>query len=119
MNDQLFRLLERAVQVSPNDWEMRAQLLESLLVAGQSARALDILRAAPIVPEAEPARLLQARVEMADAPSDAIQTLEGILTRNRACAQAYLLLARVYRRLPNARPSTTWAAWRKSLSGCG
>ena len=97
MNDQTLRLLERALQVSPNDWETRAHLLETLLDGGQPARAADILRAAPEVPETESAGLLKARVEMATATSDAIVTLEGILARNRACAPAYLLLARVYR----------------------
>ena len=97
MNDQTLRLLERALQVSPDDWETRAHLLETLLDGGQPARAADILRAAPEVPATEPAGLLKARVEMETAPSDAIVTLEGILARNRACAPAYLLLARVYR----------------------
>ena len=40
--------------------------------------------------------MLKARVELETAPSDAIVTLEAILARNKACAQAYLIFARVY-----------------------
>ena len=98
MNDQTRKLLERALQISPEDWETRAHLLESDLAARQVARAAETLRAAPAIPATEEAQLLKAAVETEVAPSDAIVTLEGILARNRACARAYLGLARVYRK---------------------
>ena len=97
MNDQTRKLLEKALQVSPEDWETRAHLVEGCLAAGQGARASEILRAAPAIPDTEDAQLLKAAVEAETAPSDAIVTLEGILARNKACARAYLGLARVYR----------------------
>ena len=96
MNDQTFRLLEKALQVSPGDWETRAHLVDGLLSRGQGTRAAEILQAAPQIPDDEPAQLLKARVEMETSPSDAIVTLEKIIARNRASAQAYLLFARVY-----------------------
>ena len=37
-------------------------------------------------------------MELEVAPSEAIVTLEGILARNKACAEAYLVFARVYRK---------------------
>jgi SpoVK/Ycf46/Vps4 family AAA+-type ATPase len=98
MNDQTLKLLEKALLVSPGDWETRAHLIESLLAQNQSARAADVLRAAPEIPADEPAQLLKARVEAEVDPSRAILTLEAILARNRACAQAFLQLARIYRR---------------------
>ena len=100
MNDLTLRLLEKALAVSPDDWETRAGLLEALLAAGRPAHALEILRAAPVVPDDEPAQLLKAEVELAaDAPADALTTLDALLARNRACARAYLLSARACRAL--------------------
>ena len=96
MNDQTFKLLEKALFVSPEDWETRSHLIDALLARGQGPRASEILRAAPQVPATEDAQLLKARVELETAPSDAIVTLEAILARNKACAQAYLIFARVY-----------------------
>ena len=100
MNDQTLRLLEKALTVSPDDWETRAGLLEALLAADRADRALEILHAAPTVPDDEPAGLLKAEVELAaDAPTDALTTLDALLARNRACARAYLLSARACRAL--------------------
>ena len=97
MNDQTLRLLEKALQVSPEDWETRAHVVGSYLAARQGARAAEVLRGAPQIPATEAALLLKARVELEVAPSDAIVTLEGILARNKACAEAYLIFAKVYR----------------------
>ena len=100
MNDQTLRLLEKALAVSPDDWETRAGLLEALLAAGRTDRALEILRATPMVPDDEPAGLLKAEVELAAGiPADALATLDALLARNRACARAYLLSARACRAL--------------------
>ena len=100
MDDRTLRLLEKALAVSPDDWETRAGLLETLLTAGRSERAVEILRAAPVVPDDEPAQLLRAEVALAaDAPADALATLDALLARNRACARAYLLSARACRAL--------------------
>ena len=100
MNDQTLRLLEKALAVSPDDWETRAGLLEALLAAGRADRALEILRATPMVPDDEPAGLLKAEVELAAGiPADALATLDALLARNRACARAYLLSARACRAL--------------------
>ncbi len=96
MNDLTFKLLEKALQVSPDDWETRAHLIDALLARAQGPRASEILRAAPVIPVGEEAQLLKARVELeTDAPG-VIATLEGVLSRNKACAAAYLLFARVY-----------------------
>ena len=98
MNDQTLKLLEKALQISPADWETRAHLVESYLSQAQAQRAAETLRGAPEIPATETAQLLKAKVELEVAPSAAIVTLEEVLTRNKACAQAYLLLARVYRK---------------------
>ena len=97
MNDQTLKLLEKALLVSPEDWETRAHVVGSYLAAGQGPHAAELLRGAPALPATEEALLLKARVELAVAPSDAIATLEGILSRNKACAEAYLIFAKVYR----------------------
>ncbi len=98
MNDQTLKLLAKALQVSPEDWDTRAHLVESYLAAGQATQAAETLHAAPEIPAAEDAQLLKAAVETETAPSDAIVTLEGVLARNKACARAYLGLAKVYRK---------------------
>ena len=98
MNDQTLKLLEKALLVSPEDWETRAYVIESYLAAGQAPHAAEVLRSAPTPPTTEAAQLLKARVETEVNPSEAIATLETILARNKACAQAYLLFAKVYRK---------------------
>jgi ATP-dependent 26S proteasome regulatory subunit len=98
MNDQTLKLLERALLVSPGEWDLRAHLVEGLLEGGQPKRAAEVLAGAPTVPEGEPAQLLKARVESETAPSQAIVTLEAILARNKASAPAFLYLARIYKK---------------------
>jgi SpoVK/Ycf46/Vps4 family AAA+-type ATPase len=98
MDDQTIKLLEKALQSTPGEWELRAHLVEALLDHNQPRRAQELLGSAPAFPDTEAAQLLKARVEMETAPSQAIVTLEGILARNKACAPAFLFLARIYKR---------------------
>jgi SpoVK/Ycf46/Vps4 family AAA+-type ATPase len=98
MNDQTLKLLEKALQVSPDEWDLRAHLVEALLENSQPARAAQVLNSAPRVPDTETAQLLVSRVESETAPSDAIVRLEAILAKNKASAPAYLLLARIYKK---------------------
>ncbi len=96
MNDKTLKLLEKALLASPGDWETRAHLIDEYLAAGQSQRAAELLRAAPQVPEDEENALRQARVQLETDTAQALQTLQAVLARNKGCARAYLLLARVY-----------------------
>ena len=98
MTEQTVKLLEKALQISPADWETRAHLIESRLDRGEAPAAAEHAARRAGDPATEPAQLLKARVELETAPSDAIVTLEGVLAANKACAQAYLILARVYRK---------------------
>ena len=98
MNEQTLKLLEKALQATPGDWETRAHLIGQYLALGNPRRAADLLKAAPAVPDAEPEALLKARVELETSPDDALLTLQSILARNKACAQAYLLLAKIYQK---------------------
>jgi SpoVK/Ycf46/Vps4 family AAA+-type ATPase len=98
MNDPSLKLLEKALLASPGDWEIRSHLITQYLAAGQAARAAEFLHAAPAFPDREDNALLKARVQLETAPADAQATLEQILARNKACAQAYLLFARLYRK---------------------
>jgi len=98
MNEQTLKLLEKALTATPGDWETRAHLIDGLLAAGQPQRAADLLKAAPVIPDTEADALLKARVEMEATPAEAQLTLERVLTRNKACAQAYLLLAKIFQK---------------------
>ncbi len=98
MNEKTLKLLERALAASPGDWETRAHLMDEYLKLGLAQRAAELLNAAPLIPESEEDRLLKARVELETAPSAALQTLQAILSGNKGCAQAYLLLARIYQK---------------------
>ncbi len=98
MNEQTLRLLEKALLTTPGDWETRAHLIDEYLAAGNALRAAELLLAAPEIPGAEADQLRKARVELETAPADCQITLEGILARNKACAEAYLLLAKVFQR---------------------
>ena len=91
MNEQTFKLLEKALLLSPADWETRAYLIDACLDAGQPQRAVELLKAAPEVPDTEADALRKARVELNTAPSEAQLTLERVLANNKACAEAYLL----------------------------
>lgn len=96
MNEQTLKLLEKALLATPADWETRAHLMEQYLALGRPGPAADLLKAAPVIPDTEADALLKARVELAANPSEALLTLQKILSVNKACAQAYLLLARLY-----------------------
>jgi transitional endoplasmic reticulum ATPase len=96
MNLQTLKLLEKALLATPGDWETRSHLMEQYLALGHADRAADLLKAAPEIPNTEADALLKARVELETDASAAQLTLQDILARNRACAQAYLLLARLY-----------------------
>jgi len=98
MNEQTFKLLEKALVASPGDWETRAHLIDEYLATGQAQRAAQLLHAAPEIPDTEVDALRKAKVELeTDLPAAQI-TLERILARNKACAQAYLLLARIFQK---------------------
>jgi len=96
MNEQTLKLLEKALVASPDDWETRAHLIDGYLALGKADRAADLLKAAPVIPETEEDGLRKARVELEASVSDAQITLEGVLKRNKGCAQAYLLLAKLF-----------------------
>jgi len=96
MNEQTLKLLEKALQASPGDWETRAHLIDQYLALGKAARAAELLQAAPAIPDTEEDSLRKARVELETNIAEAQITLETILKRNKGCAQAYLLLAKVF-----------------------
>ena len=98
MNDLTLKLLEKALIASPGDWEIRSHLIDECLASGQAARAGALLQAAPAIPDTEEDALRVARVQLEIEPSDALATLQKILARNRACAPAYLLFARLYQK---------------------
>jgi transitional endoplasmic reticulum ATPase len=98
MNDQTFKLLEKALVSSPGDWETRAHLIDEYMAVGQALRAWELLKAAPEIPDTEADALRKARVELETELAEAQLTLERILAGNKACAQAYLLLAKVYQK---------------------
>ncbi|MDB6173547.1 MAG: ATPase family associated with various cellular [Chthoniobacteraceae bacterium] len=91
-------LLEKALVATPGDWETRAYLMGHYLENHEADRAGQLLHAAPAIPDNEEAALLKAQVELEVAPGEALQTLEVILSKNRACARAYLLMAWYYQR---------------------
>jgi transitional endoplasmic reticulum ATPase len=98
MNEQTLKLLEKALVASPGDWETRAHLIDEYLADGKVQRAAELLQGAPEIPDTEAGALLKARVQVETALSDAQLTLEAILARNKACAEAYLLFAKVYQK---------------------
>ena len=96
MNGQTLKLLEKALIASPDDWETRVYLIDQYLTSEQVVRASELLKAAPVFPDTEDANLLKVRVELETDLSSAQATLERILSRNKACAQGYLFLARLF-----------------------
>jgi transitional endoplasmic reticulum ATPase len=96
MSEQTLKLLEKALLASPGDWETRAHLIDEYLAVGQARRAVQLLQAAPEIPDTEVDLLRKAKVELETNLPAAQITLEGILGQNKACAQAYLLLAKVF-----------------------
>jgi len=98
MNDPALKLLEKALVASPGDWEIRSHLIRQYLAAGHAARAAELLHSAPVIPEGEENALLKARVQLEINSTDAQVTLQEILARNKGCAQAYLLFARLFQK---------------------
>ncbi len=95
MSEKTLRLLEKALLASPDDWETRAHLIDEYSAASQPHKADALIKAAPQIPDTEADALRIARVQIETAPAAAQQRLEQVLSRNKACAQAYLLLARI------------------------
>src|SRR5215470_6787260 len=98
MNDITLKLLEKALQATPADWETRTHLIEQYLANGNAQRAAELFKYAPAIPETEEAGLLKARVELETAPNNALATLQYVLARNKGCARAYHLLAKLYQK---------------------
>src|SRR4051812_29937067 len=98
MNEQTLKLLEKALLAAPDDWETRAHLVEHFVRVGALERAEALLGAAPRDAATEEEILCQARAEVELAPEKAHARLEALLAKNRACAPAYLLLAKVFRK---------------------
>ncbi len=98
MNEQTLKLLEKALHATPDDWETRAHLIDQYLAIGSVERAAELLKSAPAIPDTEQDALRKARVEIENTPSEALVTLQNILNRNKACAQAYLLMAKVHQK---------------------
>ncbi len=98
MDERTLTLLEKALRASPEDWETRSHLIDQFLASNQASRAADLLKDAPAVPDTEEDLLRKARVELETDLSEAQLTLEKIIGRNKACAQAYLLLARLFKK---------------------
>jgi transitional endoplasmic reticulum ATPase len=98
MNDLTIKLLEKALLAMPGDWETRAHLIGQYLASANFARAAELLKAAPAIPDSEDAGLLRARVELEIAPNEALATLQNVLARNKGCARAYHLLAKLYQK---------------------
>jgi transitional endoplasmic reticulum ATPase len=98
MNDQTLKLLEKALQVSPGDWDTRAHLIDAYLATGQPDRAAQLLQTAPQIPDTEADALRKAKVELETDLPGAQSTLERILSRNKACAEAYLLFAKIFQK---------------------
>lgn len=98
MTEQTFKLLEKALLVSPGDWDTRAYLIDEYLACGEAERAAALLEAAPEIPSSEVNALRKAKIELETNLSAAQMTLEGILERNKACADAYLLFAKIYQK---------------------
>jgi len=91
-------LLKKALVASPGDRETRHYLVAHYVAAKAWDLAWACLAGAPEPPTAEEDLLLSATVEAELDPASAINSLSGILERNKACARAYLQLAQIYRR---------------------
>lgn len=87
INEQTFKLLEKAIAASPEDWETRAHLIDLYLSAGLAPRAAALLKAAPAIPQTETDLLRQAGVELETDQIAAQLTLERVLNLNRASAR--------------------------------
>lgn len=98
LDDKTVKLLQKALAISPEDWETRAHLLAHFLATRQIDAAKSCFAAAPTPPGSEAEVLLQARLEAESDPAQAIRTLTALLQRNKACARAYWQLAQIYRR---------------------
>lgn len=98
MNDPSVKLLEKALLASPEDWEIRSHLMAHYVAGGNAARAGELLNAAPRIPEGEDNALLKASVQLETSLSEAQATLQEILARNKGCARAYLLFARLFQK---------------------
>ena len=96
MADQI-PLLEKALEVSPDNWPTRRYLIEHFASEGDVEKAGALVKAAPEIPEDEAERLFAAEVLAKAEPQAAQSLLDDILRANAACAQAHVVKAAIHR----------------------
>ena len=96
MADQI-PLLEKALEVSPDNWPTRRYLIEHFASQGNVEKAGALVKGAPTIPEDEAERLFAAEVLAKAEPQAAQSLLDEILASNAACAQAHVVKAAIQR----------------------
>ncbi|MEM7387497.1 MAG: AAA family ATPase [Verrucomicrobiota bacterium] len=101
MNETTLKLLAKALEADPSDWDTRHHLAELYLEAGQGKEAADLIEKAPLALETESEALRGAEL-LAKADSErALAFLDQLLEQNKACAPAHWLKARIYQDTSN------------------
>lgn len=96
MADQI-SLLEKALEVSPDNWPTRRYLIEHFASEGDVRKAGELVKAAPEIPAEEAEKLFAAEILAKAEPQAAQSLLDDILRANAACAQAHVVKAAIHR----------------------
>lgn len=99
MNHQkTIELLRPSLENDPTNWELRLHLAELYQENGSPDQAADLILDGGPHPEEETLQLKLATILSQVKPAQALPLLDTIISNNKACAEAYLLKAHIYRK---------------------
>lgn len=99
MNRKTIDLLLGTLAVDPSNWDIRLHIVELLRTLGADDEAKALLNASDELP-AEEGRALALVEQLRHLDKDkSLEVLDCLITRNKACAPAYMLKASIYREL--------------------
>lgn len=96
MNEKTISLMRPTLEAAPENWDLRLHLAELLLQDSRHSEAISLLKEQPF-PEAEASRLEIAKLLGRGDGDSALVLLDLVIAENKACAQAYLQKAVIYR----------------------
>lgn len=97
-HEKTLKLLAKALEIAPGDWETRSHMAGLCLELGRMDQAAELVEAAPQLPDDMPGKLHAAELlSRAGAANAALRIADDLITENKANARAHLLKAHIYR----------------------
>jgi len=97
-HEKTLKLLTKALNIAPGDWETRSHMAALYLDLGMGPRAVALLEASPSLPDDDAGKLHAAELfARGGEDNTALRIADALIADNRANAKAHLLKAGIYR----------------------